>query len=46
MIGFASGGSESFVIVPAPATGLLGLLGLGTAGVTLRRRGVSGRRAA
>ncbi|MDI9432745.1 MAG: hypothetical protein QM570_13600 [Planctomycetota bacterium] len=46
VIGFSGGGSESFVIVPAPAAGLLALLGLGTAGVTLRRRGVSGRRAA
>jgi len=36
--GFADGGSESFVnVVPAPAAVLFGMLGLGAAGVRLRR---------
>jgi len=35
--GFADGGSESFVVTPAPAAVFLGLLGLGAAGMKLRR---------
>lgn len=38
VIGFAGGGSESFVIVPAPGAALLGLMGLGAAGLKLRKR--------
>ncbi len=37
--GFADGGSESFVHVPLPAAALLGLLGLGAAGLKLRKFG-------
>ncbi|OHB67569.1 MAG: hypothetical protein A2Y76_15905 [Planctomycetes bacterium RBG_13_60_9] len=35
--GFASGGSEAFVVVPVPAGVVLGMLGLGVAGVKLRK---------
>jgi hypothetical protein len=35
--GFEHGGSESFVAVPVPATVLLGMLGLGVAGLKLRK---------
>jgi len=36
--GFADGGSESFVHAPLPAAVLLGMLGLGVAGLKLRKR--------